>query len=491
MVSQIWDEVHTVFSWMMSNLLIINIFLSIVIIFFQRREPKTVWTWLLILYFIPILGFVLYLLIGQDYRKNKMFKTKEIEGEMKYAVLRQAEIIQNNNLRLSNSEMERFQTLMIYNLEEAQAVLTDNNDIRIYTDGNEKFDALMMEMEHARKYIHLQYYIIKDDELWQRIREVLIRKAHQGVEVRVLFDGMGCRRMHHSEWKALRKEGIETAEFFPAFLRAFHLRINYRNHRKIVVIDGRIGFLGGYNIGREYIGLNQRFGYWRDTHMCIEGAAVTSLAIRFVLDWNYAAKEDLFLEDRLFTIPNYIRGGTDPVQIITSGPDSRSEQIKDNYARMVHEARDHVYVQSPYFIPDEVMLDALCVAARSGVDVRIMVPCKPDHPFVYWATYSYLGDLIAAGARCYVYNNGFLHAKMMTVDGLVTCCGTANMDIRSFRLNFEVNATIYSAKTAAKFERIFENDITHSTLITRRMYGERGLKIRAKEQFSRLLSPLL
>ena len=257
------------------------------------------------------------------------------------------------------------------------------------------------------------------------------------------------------------------------------------------MIDGKVGFVGGFNVGREYIGKDEKFGYWRDTHLCIEGAAVTSLAVRFVLDWNYAAHENLFLEDHLFEIPQYDRHGFDPVQIISSGPDSQTKTIHDNYLHLIHSARNHVYIQTPYFIPDASILDALKIASRSGVDVRIMIPCKPDHPFVYWATYSYIGEMVAAGAKCYVYNNGFLHAKTLSVDGMVACVGTANMDIRSFGLNFEVNATIYSERTVQRLERAFENDMTKSTQVTRKIYEERNLLIRFKEQFSRLLSPLL
>lgn len=491
MLDTIWNGAHTTFWWIMDNLLFINILFSILIIFFQRREPTTVWTWLLVLYFIPIVGFILYLAIGQDFHKNRMFKMKEIEGEVKYAIRKQEESIQRKKLGLKDPEMTRFQSLILYNLNEAESVLTDNNDVRIYTDGHEKFQALITEMEYATNYIHLQYYIIRNDELWEEIEEVLIRKARQGVEVRILFDSMGCRNMKKRDWNRMKRAGIKVTEFFPALLGKLHLRVNYRNHRKIVVIDGRVGFVGGFNIGREYLGLDKNFGYWRDTHLCIEGSAVTTLAVRFVLDWNYAARENLFLEDHLFEIPNYIRNGRDPVQIVSSGPDSENKEVRNNYLQLIHMARNRIFLQTPYFVPDDSIWDALRIAARSGVDVRIMIPCKPDHPFVYWATYSYMGDMIEAGAKCYVYDNGFLHVKGLMVDGMVSCYGTANMDIRSFELNFEVNATIYSARTTKKLEDIFENDMQKSTLITKRKYEERGLYIRFKEQFCRLLSPLL
>ena len=479
------------YRWILEHLFIINIIFSLLIIFFQRRNPTTVWAWLLLLYFIPVIGFILYLVLAQNFHKDRMFKMKEIEGELKYAVRRQEESIFRKKLRLRDSELDRFKRLILYNLNEGEAVLTDNNDVRIFTDGEDKFRDLLYEMEHAKKYIHLQYYIIRNDELWGEIQEVLIRKTKQGVKVRVLFDSMGCRGMKSIDWAKLRDAGVEVAEFFPALLGKFQLRINYRNHRKIVVIDGRLGFIGGFNIGREYLGRSRRFGYWRDTHLCIEGSAVTSLAVRFVLDWNYAAKENLFLDDSLFEIPVYVREGRDPVQIITSGPDSKYPKIRDNYLRLIHMARKNIYVQTPYFIPDNDIRDALVIAAKSGVDVRIMIPCKPDHPFVYWATYSYVGEMIEAGARCYTYENGFLHSKCLCVDGLVSCVGTANMDIRSFALNFEVNGVIYSAKTTRKLEEAFESGILKSTIITRKKYGQRGWLVRVKEQFCRLLSPVL
>lgn len=486
-----WEAFQAGFLWLIENLVFVNIIFSIIIIFFQRRSPATVWTWLLVLYFIPILGFILYLIMGRDHHKNRMFKRKEIEGELKYAVRRQEESIHRHKLRFEDPEMERFQDLILYNLNVGEAMLTDNNDVRIYADGKEKFQALLMEMEQAENYIHLQYYIIRNDELWQDIAKVLLRKVKQGVQVRILFDSMGCRKMKEKEWRRLEQAGIEVAEFFPALFGKLQLRINYRNHRKIVIIDGRIGFLGGFNIGREYLGRDKKFGNWRDTHLCIEGSAVTSLSVRFVLDWNYAARENLFLNDRLFEIPQYRREGVEPIQIISSGPDSREQEIRDNYLRLIEKARDHIYIQTPYLVLDEAILCALKIASRSGVDVRIMIPCKPDHPFVYWASYSYMGEMIHAGAKCYIYNNGFLHAKALTVDRKVTCMGTANMDIRSFKLNFEVNAIIYSEKTTKKMEDIFENDICSAKLIDRQTYASRSINIRFKEQFCRLLSPLL
>ena len=482
---------QTVWGFMSGHLMLWNMLFAIIIIFFERKEPRSVWAWLLLLFFIPIVGFLFYLLLGTDMHKRKMFRLKEVEDRLNEEVRGQEHRLQSRRSEDRDGEIDRYRDLIMYNLESSGAVLSEDNDITIYTDGNAKFDALIQDMRQARRFIHMEYYIIKNDVLFQRIVEVLKEKAAEGVEVRILFDSMGCRGMRRSDWTRMEKAGIKVAEFFPALLGKLQLRVNYRNHRKIVVIDGRIGFVGGFNVGREYIGKDKKFGYWRDTHICIEGSAVTSLAVRFVLDWNYAARENLFLEDRLFELPTYVRGGRDPVQIISSGPDSSSQEIRDNYLRLIHMARKNIYIQTPYFIPDDDIRDALVIAAKSGIDVRIMIPCKPDHPFVYWATYSYMGEMIEAGARCYTYDNGFLHAKCMCVDGLVTCMGTANMDIRSFSLNFEVNAVVYSARTTEKLMEAFENDITKSTLVTRKKYEQREVSVRIKEQFCRLLSPVL
>lgn len=275
--------------------------------------------------------------------------------------------------------------------------------------------------------------------------------------------------------------------------------MNYRNHRKIVVIDNKVGYVGGFNIGREYISRDPKFGYWRDTHLKLTGGSVLSLQIRFALDWNYAAGENLFKDMRYFETGadlfrlDQVDPGIHPlgIQIIASGPDAVSRQIRDNYIRLFAKARDHIYIQTPYFVPDDAVLSALQIAARSGVDVRLMIPCKPDHPFVYWATYSYVGDLLSAGARCYTYENGFLHAKGVMTDGRVCSYGTANMDIRSFELNFEVNAVIYDEETTKELENIFIEDLKLCKEITREGYASRDLWIRVKEQCSRLLSPLL
>lgn len=503
-------SIGEVWKWLMDNLLYINLFLSVVIVFFQRRDPKAVWTWLLALYFVPIFGFLLYLLLCQDFRKSKMFHVKEVEDRLKYPIKSQEAGIQNRESWFRDPLCRDYEDLVLYNLTTSGAVLTVDNTVDIFTDGVEKFEDLKAEMRKAENYIHIQYYIIKNDELFQSMIPILEEKAREGVEVRILYDGMGGRFMPKRIWKRLRDNKIQVGEFFPAFLGRLHLRVNYRNHRKIVVIDGKVGYVGGFNIGKEYISKEQKFGYWRDTHLKIQGSAVYALQIRFVLDWNYATKENLFKNGKYFGLPDKeggrqgdmargilnvpkpeLFGQRAGIQIINSGPDASNRQIRNNYLQLFHKAKHHIYIQTPYFIPDDTVLSALKIAAESGLDVRLMIPCKPDHPFVYWATYSYVKDMLEAGARCYTYEKGFLHAKGVMVDSLVSCYGTANMDIRSFELNFEVNATIFDAETTQKLEAAFLKDLDHCREITKKRYEQRGIVVRVKEQCSRLLSPLL
>ncbi len=515
-MDQVFSSIAMVWGWLMDHLLYINMILSIVIVFFQRRDPKAVWTWLLVLYFVPIFGFLLYLVLCQDYRKSRMFRIKEVEDRLAHPVKEQERQIQGAMDQIAKTPWRDYESLVLYNLETSGAVLTADNSVDIFTDGEEKFNDLRGELKKAEKYIHIQYYIIKNDEVFQAIVPILKERAKAGVEVRILYDGMGGRFMPARIWKDLRSCGIRVVEFFPPILGRLQLRINYRNHRKIVVIDGKVGYVGGFNIGREYISKDPKFGYWRDTHLKICGSAVYSLQIRFALDWNYASRENLFRNGKYFGLGDADAAGNAAeadesgmtaqeaaalrlvldhrgvmMQIIASGPDASNRQIRNNYIQLITRARHHIYIQTPYFIPDDAVLSALKFAAESGVDVRLMIPCKPDHPFVYWATYSYMGDLLTAGAKCYTYENGFLHAKSVMADGMVSCCGTANMDIRSFELNFEVNATIYDEGVTRRLEDNFREDLKLCREVTREDYAQRKLWIRFKEQCCRLLSPLL
>ena len=325
---------------------------------------------------------------------------------------------------------------------------------------------------------------------------LLAEKAAEGVEVRAIFDAAGTFRIHKKKFfGSICRAGGDVRIFFPLKIPFLNTRLHFRNHRKILVVDGRVGFIGGFNIGDEYLGKGE-MGYWRDTHLRIEGSAVASLQRRFVMDWNYSAKDArLFVSaesGEYFPAELTEERGKSRVQIASSGPDSPDRAIYSGYLSLIGQAKESIYIHTPYFIPDEAMYTALLLAARSGVDVRVVIPCKPDHPFVYWANHSYLGDLLAAGVRGYTYNDGFIHSKASVFDGKAATVGTANWDIRSFKLNFETNAFVYDQEICEKMRADFLAELeTNCTEITQEMYANRSVRVRIREGVSRLMSPLL
>lgn len=471
------------------NIWAINILFAILIIFFERRNPTSVWAWVLILIFFPIGGFILYLFLGQDLRRKKLFKDKIIEDEISRIIRTQEDKLVKNELYNTDPYFNNYKDMIMFNLISNSSIYTQDNEIELFTEGTKKFNNLLSSICNAKSFIHVQYYIFRNDEVSHMIGEALCKKAQEGVEVRVLYDGMGCIRMRKNFWKSLENNGVKVAEFFPPFVPKINLRVNFRNHRKIVIIDGNIGYVGGFNVGKEYIGKSKKFGYWRDTHLKIIGSSVDSLQMRFLFDWKYASKENLIHIEKYF--PPKMLIGKKGMQIVSSGPDSNQQNIRNNYLKLIMKAKNNIYIQTPYFIPDDAILEALKIASLSGIDVRVMIPDKPDHPFVYWASMSYIGELLNTGAKCYKYTNGFLHSKVITIDGLTSSVGTANMDIRSFKLNFEVNALIYNKETTMQLEECFMKDIRHSNEITKYLYSRRSLIIKFKESISRLLSPVL
>ncbi|WP_339165567.1 cardiolipin synthase [Siminovitchia sp. FSL H7-0308] len=473
-----------------SIFLILNIVLAGFVVFLERRDAGATWAWLLVLFFIPVVGFVLYLIFGQNLSRKKIFDWKD---QNKIGIMEitenQIQLLRSGNFPFHGNKAAQYKDLIYMLLVNDSAVLTQDNHVDIFTDGNEKFEALMDDIRSAKDHVHLVYYIMRSDDLGNKLLSLLVSKAKEGVEVRVLYDAMGSRRLPRKFFRPLIEAGGKVSAFFPAIIPHLNLQVNYRNHRKLAIIDGKVGYIGGFNIGDEYLGLNQKFGYWRDTHLRIFGKAVFAMQTRFILDWNQASSSKISYEDRLFPEINSI-GDTD-VQIVSSGPDSEWEQIKYGYIKMINSAKDYIYIQTPYFIPDASVLDALKIAVLSGVDVRLMIPNKPDHPFVYWATYSNVGEMLKTGAKVYIYENGFIHAKTLIADGKIATVGTANIDVRSFRLNFEVNAFLYDDAVVEKLVDIFKKDVELSRELTYKEYLERPLFIRFKESISRLLSPVL
>ncbi|SFA97239.1 cardiolipin synthase [Lentibacillus halodurans] len=470
-------------------IIVLNIALALTIIFLERKDASATWAWLMVLLFIPIAGFILYLVFGRRISGERIF-TWDAKSKLgvKFAVQEQLRALEHDNFQYKNKDLAEYKDLYYLHLSNDDAILTQDNSVDIFTDGKEKFDALLQDMEKATDHIHLLYYILRHDQLGKRTADVLMRKAKQGVEVRILYDDMGSRKISKKFLHRMRKAGVEIEAFFPSKIPKVNFKINYRNHRKLAIIDSKIGYIGGFNIGDEYLGYNKKFGYWRDTHLRICGNAVANMQTRFILDWNQASRHDIVYDERYYA---YEKSGDVGVQIVSSGPDSDWEQIKNGYIKMIMSAKKYVYIQTPYFIPDDSLQDILRIAALSGIDVKIMIPNKPDHPFVYWATLSYIGDLLNAGAEVYIYQKGFLHAKTITVDGKISSVGTANIDVRSFRLNFEVNAFLYDQGLSERLVDAFCKDIKDSTQMTKKLYRKRSLGVRFKESISRLLSPIL
>jgi len=476
---------------------VINAVFGVIVVFYERRNPAVTWAWLMVIVLAPYIGFVIYLVFGLGGRRHRVFEEKARCDEKLYADYTGLDANRNSRAREQLSRLfgperagGRLSEIIYLNYYSGNGILSENNCIRIYHDGNDKFEEFFRDIENAERFIHIQYYIVRDDSLGRRVVGALAKKAAEGVEVRFLVDGTGCMWTSGKIFRPVVDAGGHWAEFMPPGIL---LRLNYRNHRKICVIDGQIGYIGGLNIGEEYLGLSPRFGPWLDKHLRVTGDAVGAMELRFMMDWNFSSRDKLSPDARYFPktprLPKNERKSG--VQIVCSGPDTPRHNILYAYVKMIAKAEKSVFIQSPYFVPDDSVLEALRIAALSGIDVRIMIPANPDHPFVYWAALSYLGELIQDGVKCYQYENGFVHSKMVLIDGEAASVGTANMDVRSFRLNFEINAFIYDPAVAAELEARFLRDLDDCAVIEEKWYSERGHWVRVKESVSRLLSPLL
>ena len=475
-------------------LLFANVILAGLTVFFEHRNPASTWAWLMVILFVPILGFFCYLIFGREAKKEEMFRRKAENdfgtyygymSEMdKYSMMisAQRKAIEG---RIDIIDSKHLNDLAYLHINSGSCI-TYSNSVKSYFDGETKFNDLIEDIRNAKDFIHMEYYIVRGDDLGKRIVSELEKKAAEGVEVRFLYDGMGNNTLSGRFFKKLIAAGGKVGRFLPPFIT----RLNYRDHRKITVIDGKIGYIGGLNIGDEYLGKVKRYGNWRDTHIRIEGDAVDQLQLRFIMDWNFVYNKETELSDKYFPEEKNNNGNV-KMQIVSSGPDTMQQNIRNGYFKMMNEAEKNIYITTPYFVPDEGIFAALKVAALSGIDVRIIIPANPDHPFVYWASMSYLGELLRVGVKCYQYTNGFIHSKTVYVDGFVTSVGTANMDIRSFDLNFETNAFIYDREVTREHEEQFLEDIKNSTEITLDWYDRRSPWFRVKEAISRLISPML
>lgn len=471
----------------LSVLVTLSVIFIAFVIFFENRHPTQTLTWLVVLGSFPLVGFIFYILFGRNYRKEKMFRKKYFLDKQAFLTV-EGEDDPRSEEKLS---LMREHQGKLFNLAQklGNSPISFDTSTKILTNGEETFHHILEQLKKARHHIHLEYYIVRHDHIGQEIKDLLIEKAQQGVKIRFLYDAVGSWQLSKSYIKDLRNAGIEMVTFGPVKLPFLNNKFNFRNHRKMIIIDGTIGFVGGLNIGDEYLGRDKTIGFWRDTHLMLRGEAVRTLQLIFLQDWYYMTNHSFLTAEYLSPQnDNESHGG---VQLIAGGPDNEWSVIKNIFFSMIASAEKTVWIASPYFIPDEDIFSAIKVAALSGVDVRLLVPNKPDKRIVFHASRSYFPELLEAGVKVYEYQRGFMHSKIVIVDHELASIGTSNMDMRSFHLNFEVNAFLFRTKSTQKLVAEYINDLEYSIQLDKKTFQERHLGLRVLESTARLLSPLL
>ena len=481
------DEIQRNVISLYSILITLSAIIIVFIIFLENRQPSNTLTWLVVFAAFPLIGFFFYFLFGQNYYKEKMYRKKyfldkkaflQIEGERTKGYLKKD--------RLGEHQQNLF-----YLAERiGNSPISYETETVVLTNGEETFSHLLQHLKNAKHHIHMEYYIIRDDRISGEIQRILIERVQAGVKVRFLIDAVGSWTLPKKYLRELKDHGVEVAVFGPVRLPFLNSKLNFRNHRKIVVIDGGVGFVGGLNIGDEYLGRVESFGFWRDTHLMVKGEAVRSLQLIFLQDWYYSTNMS-YLSDAYLAIDTPKVASSGGVQMIAGGPDNEFSVIKNIFFSMITSAKESVWIASPYFIPDEDIFQAIKVAALSGVDVRLLIPQKPDKWFVWHASRSYFPDLLDAGVKIYQYKRGFMHSKVIIVDSELASIGTANMDMRSFHLNFEVNAFLYRTDSTKKLVSDYLEDLEHSNLLSSDTFEQRHFGNRILESICRLLSPML
>jgi cardiolipin synthase len=433
--------------------------LTVIHVVMDNRQPAKTMAWALVIWFVPVAGIILYFFFGVNTRKERLVSQRSLD-------------------ELSKRTMGHTQPLQA-------------EHIGIYTDGYQFFPALLADIAAARDHIHVNMYIFEDDPLGNLVADALKDKARQGVKVRVIFDDVGCWRVPHQFFEQMREEGIEVVPFLPVRFPSFTSKVNYRNHRKMVVIDGRVGYIGGMNIARRYV-KGTKTQSWRDTMIRVTGTAVYSLQRAFLIDW-YFVDRTLVNERRYYPqLPSPDLQPSTVTQTVTSGPDSPQPEIMQEFVRIIVGAKHYVYIETPYFLPAEPVLFALKMAAAAGVDVRILVPSESDAWFAEWAGRSYLREMLKAGVSIRLYTAGFLHSKLLVCDDGVCTCGSTNVDFRSFENNFEANAFFYGQQTACRMKQLFLSDEAQSVALAalpQRVHPR--FMVRLTESLLRMLAPLM
>ncbi|MFV0471090.1 MAG: cardiolipin synthase [Paludibacteraceae bacterium] len=455
---------------------------AISVILLENRNPSKSLSWVLVLIFLPFVGLIIYLLLGQDFRKKKMISQKSIHRIKERPVAS----IRLDMLNTDHMD-EHFLKLTKLLYTNNESVGYAYNKIDVYSDPEEIFQTMFDAIRQAKKHIHIEFFIIENDKISNQLREILIEKAKEGVRVRVIYDYLGSLNLTRHYIHSLKEAGIYVKPFLPFRLRFRRSRINYRNHRKLIIVDGLVGFTGGVNIADRYI-FGDKLGKWRDTVVRIEGSGVHGIQQLFLIDWYFVEKK-IITDAKYFPTPKIY--GENLIQFVASGPDTDWPAIKQGFASAIMAAEKYVYIHTPYFMPPELIEGALQLAAMSKVEVILMIPSRSDARFSDAGTFSYLGNVLEAGVRVFRYTGGFLHSKATVIDDFVSIIGSANMDERSFEQNFEANAFIYDKKTALHVKELFLQDIKHCEELTLDTWNNRKRSQKLTESLARLFSPIM
>jgi len=461
---------------------------AVVHVLMDNRQPAKTMAWVLVILLVPVVGIVFYIFFGINQRRNRVISQRQLDELTRRTML---SFVEQHDLHIP----ERQQQLVDLFVNQSMSLPFECSQLDIMTDGYAFFPELLADISRATHHIHISMYIFQDDALGNLVADALRTKARSGVTVRLIYDDVGCWKVSDRFFEAMRQDGIDVASFLPVRFPSFTSKVNYRNHRKLVIIDGRIGYVGGMNIATRYVkGLSGHNATatlpWRDTMVRLEGSIVYALQRAFLIDWYFVDRT--LITDRAY-YPRLTGGRLGiPTQLVTSGPTSAYPQIMQGYVRVIEAARRYLYIETPYFLPNEPVLFALKTAALSGVDVRIVCPLRSDARITEWASRSYLRELYQAGAKVYLYEMGFLHSKLLVSDDAVTTCGSANVDFRSFENNFESNLFVYDESVALRMKKVFLDDLSHSTPIDNvpdRLHP--AFAARLWESLTRLFSPLL
>jgi len=468
--------------WILYGLYTLIVIIVMLKVLMDNREPSKTMAWMLVLWALPMVGIVLYFFFGQNTRKERLISQRSLDQLTKRSML---EFAEQRNLHIP----EEHRTLMQLFKNQSMALPFKDNEIEVYTNGYEFFPSLLREIGKAKDHIHIEMFIFDDDALGNLIADTLIDKAQQGVEVRVIYDDVACWKVRNSFWERLRDGGVEVHAFMPVKFPAFTSKVNYRNHRKLIVIDGRAGFIGGMNIATRYVkGVGRP---WRDTHILVRGGAVYGIQRAFLVDW-YFVDRTLIAGKRYYPAISPALSNNCLAQVVTSGPITEWPDMMQGFVRVLLTARQYVYIETPYFLPSEPVLFAIRTAALAGVDIRLMLPQRTDSRLLDQASKSYVREILQAGAKIYFYDDGFNHSKFLVCDDSISTVGSSNIDFRSLEHNFESNIFFYDEGMALRMKKIYLEDEAHSVLVDEAGQLEKhGFFQLLWESILRMFSPLM